>query len=81
MGKLKPDLGYGYEAAFGENLYTASFRELHYPNSKQYHDLDAWINVELASQGLFGLTSAEKIPALLTMPGEYHWKYRSPKAI
>jgi hypothetical protein len=40
-------LDYDYEVVFGEHLYTASFRELFYPDSKHYHDLGGWIDVEL----------------------------------
>lgn len=41
------DLDYDYEIVFGEHLYAASFRELFYPGSKTYHDLDGWIDHEL----------------------------------
>jgi hypothetical protein len=41
------ELDYDYEVIFGEHLYTASFRELFYPGSNRYHDLDGWIDVEL----------------------------------
>jgi len=40
-------LDYDFEVTFGDHLYSASFRELFYPGSKHYHDLDGWIEVEL----------------------------------
>ena len=58
-GKVPPDLlalwktsfggelDYDYEIEFGEHRYTASFRELFYPDSDHYHDLHGWIDHEL----------------------------------
>lgn len=40
-------LDYDYEIAFGDHLYTASLRELFYPGSDHYHDLNGWIEHEL----------------------------------
>lgn len=40
-------LDYDYEIAFGDHLYTASLRELFYPGSNHYHDLNGWIDHEL----------------------------------
>jgi hypothetical protein len=40
-------LDYDYEVVFGEHLYTASLRELFYPGSDHYLDLDGWIEHEL----------------------------------
>ena len=38
---------YDYEVMFGDHLFSASFRELYYPNSQHYHDLYGWIDHEL----------------------------------
>lgn len=58
-GKLSPDLlalwnasfggalDYDYEVRFGEHLYTASLRELFYPGSEHYDDLNGWIENEI----------------------------------
>ena len=40
-------LDYDYEVTFGDHLYTASLRELFYPGSDHYHDLNGWIEHEL----------------------------------
>lgn len=41
------EVDYDFELTFGDHLYKASFRELFYPGSDGYHDLDGWINHEL----------------------------------
>lgn len=40
-------LDYDYEIAFGNHLYSASLRELFYPGSHHYRDLNGWIEHEL----------------------------------
>ncbi|PQO26627.1 hypothetical protein C5Y97_30075 [Blastopirellula marina] len=58
-GKLSPDLlalwntsfggalDYDYDVLFGDHLYSASLRELFYPNSEHYDDLNGWIENEI----------------------------------
>lgn len=73
-GKLPPELialwktsfggtlDYNYEVAFGDHLYTASFRELFYPGSDHYHDLNGWMDHELEAWQEMAVEQGEPVP-------------------
>jgi len=61
-------LDYVLDASFGEHRYSASFRELFYPDSDHYHDLFGWIEHELELSNENEEDDRERRPEIVRLP-------------